>query len=155
MKVKVTESFRYEGEEYDEGDTAVLPDLVARSVVEKGYGEQLQQAPEVENIQGKPPENVSQKSDGKKPLTIPVKSGGRSWYDVTLFYPDPEAEEDWKKNAQLKIQKKKMEDGGVEEVDEPFYLSPSIAINISPVLEHLGIQGKIEDRKENGGAQSD
>lgn len=43
MKVKVVEKFRYDGKEYEVGNTVDLPESVARSVMEKGYGEKAEE----------------------------------------------------------------------------------------------------------------
>lgn len=48
IKIKVLKNFRYEGKEYGEGDVIELPDSVAKSVMNKGYGEKAgEEAPEV------------------------------------------------------------------------------------------------------------
>jgi len=52
MKVKVTDEFKYKGENLKPGDTADLPDDVAKSVLEKGYGKEVEPegAGEVEEL---------------------------------------------------------------------------------------------------------
>jgi hypothetical protein len=48
-KLKVKETFRYEGEEYEEGNVIDLPESVANSVEEKGYGDIMDgESPEIE-----------------------------------------------------------------------------------------------------------
>ncbi len=42
MEIKVTETFQYEGEEYEKGKVVSLPEKVAERVVEKGYGEPIE-----------------------------------------------------------------------------------------------------------------
>lgn len=42
MKIEVTEKFRYEGEEYEDGDVIDLPESIARSVIERGYGKKIE-----------------------------------------------------------------------------------------------------------------
>lgn len=51
MKIKVTETFRYEGEEYEEGNIIDLPESVANSVIEKGYGTEIEEAPTIEAVE--------------------------------------------------------------------------------------------------------
>lgn len=62
MKVKITEEFRYEGEEYEQGREVDLPEQVARSVIEKGYGKRVRGA--VEGT-GETPEGERRISDHK------------------------------------------------------------------------------------------
>lgn len=45
MKVKVLESFRYEGKKYEEGSIVDLPESVGRRVIEKGYGAETEKEP--------------------------------------------------------------------------------------------------------------
>lgn len=142
MKVKVVESFRYEGQEYTPGSVVDLPENTARSVIDKGYGKKLE-----DEIPDTGQENANEKDDDGEVLTVPVKSTGKSWISTTLFYGDPEAGEDFKKSSRVKLQKKTMKNGEVEDEDEPFYLTPTRAINLAPVLQELGMRGKLHDRK--------
>ena len=51
MKIVVNKKFQFEGEEYEEGETVDLPNSVARSVIEKGFGEKAEEEiPEIETI---------------------------------------------------------------------------------------------------------
>lgn len=51
LKVRVTEKFRYDGEEYKEGMVVDLPSQVAESVIDKGYGSSIDEdIPTVEGI---------------------------------------------------------------------------------------------------------
>lgn len=77
-----------------------------------------------------------------------MKTGGTSWTDATLFFGDPDADENWKKRSQIKLQRKSMNNGEIEEDGEPFYLPPTRAINLSPVLQELGMKGKLHDREQ-------
>ncbi|KXB06115.1 hypothetical protein AKJ53_01270 [candidate division MSBL1 archaeon SCGC-AAA382F02] len=52
MKIKVTENFSYDGEKYEEGDTVDLPEPVADSVIEKGFGEKVKEETPVPEIKG-------------------------------------------------------------------------------------------------------
>lgn len=156
MRVKVTESFKYEGEEYEKGETPDLPESVAKSVINKEYAEKLIKD---EEKLGEPPEisipeqnNQNNASGNGRIEKIPVKTGGKSWIDVTLFKGNPEAEEDWKKKSGIKIQKKTIEDNEVKELDDGYNLSPSRAIAIAPILQHFGIMGKTHDRKQKEGS---
>lgn len=48
IKIKVTETFRYEGEEYEKGNVVEIPEAVAESVIEKGYGTKIEEeSPEI------------------------------------------------------------------------------------------------------------
>jgi hypothetical protein len=64
-KVKVKESFRYEGEEYEKNDVVDLPESVANSVKEKGYATEPDEEPdEIEMTKEEP---VVEKTEGTKP----------------------------------------------------------------------------------------
>lgn len=51
MKIKVSETFQYKGRKYESGDIIELPDSVAKSVMEKGYGEKIEEG--TPTIEGK------------------------------------------------------------------------------------------------------
>lgn len=63
MKIKVTGNFLYEGEEYEKGEIVDLPESIARSVIDKGYGEKAEEAIEEKT----PPEEIKKAGEGKKP----------------------------------------------------------------------------------------
>ncbi len=65
MKIKVTETFRYEGEEYEKGNTVNLPDSVAQSVIKKGYGEKAEGETKIGEIE-KVEEETHKKTQKKK-----------------------------------------------------------------------------------------
>lgn len=67
MKIKVTESFRYEGEEYEEGSTVDLPETVAKSVLEKGYGTKLEESPEIGPVEEPSKEEIEKPREKKGP----------------------------------------------------------------------------------------
>lgn len=69
MKIKVTETFRYEGEEYEKGNKVNLPDAVAQSIIQKGYGEEIEdenEIPDIEKVEEKTPTKTEQKNKGPK-----------------------------------------------------------------------------------------
>lgn len=153
MKILVEKEFRYGGETYGEGEEIDLPERVGEKVIEKGYGRKIREEgmepaekpPKIENTPG--PTEKKTESSGKEPLTIPVKTGGKTWIDATLFFGNPRASENWKKRSQIRLQKKSMnDDGEIENEGEPFYLTPTRAINISPILQELGMKGKLHDK---------
>ncbi len=51
MRIEVTKKFQFEGEEYEEGETVDLPNPVARSVIEKGFGERKEDVPKIESVE--------------------------------------------------------------------------------------------------------
>ncbi len=63
MKIRVIKNFQYEGEDYEEGQEVDLPDSVARSVLEKGFGTKVEEIESIESVkepgereEKKPPE---------------------------------------------------------------------------------------------------
>jgi len=152
MKILVEKEFTYGGETYEKGEEADLPKRAGERVVEKGLGRKVEEE-EIKPAE-KPPEIGSTptptdekiESARREPLTIPVKTGGKTWIDATLFFGDPRADEGWKKRSQIRLQKKSMSDGDIENEGEPLYLTPTRAINLSPVLQELGMRGKLHDR---------
>lgn len=69
IKIKVTETFRYEGEEYEKGNVVDIPEAVAESVIEKGYGTKLgEESPEI---------SVPKEESSKKTTGAPEKRGPR------------------------------------------------------------------------------
>lgn len=67
MKIKVVENFRYEGEEYEKNDTVELPDSVAKSVIEKGYGKELEESPEIGPVEEPSEEKIGETEEKKGP----------------------------------------------------------------------------------------
>lgn len=55
MRIKVTETFQYEGRKCESGNIVELPESVAKSVLKKGYGEKIEDTPtiEAEEVEGK------------------------------------------------------------------------------------------------------
>lgn len=58
MRIQVTETFRYEGKEYEKGDTVDLPQSVAESVLKKGYGKKLGEEPPTLEVEKEKEENI-------------------------------------------------------------------------------------------------
>ncbi len=57
MKIKVTETFQYEGQEYEKGNKVDLPETVAQRIIQKGYGEKIEEEnkiPEIEKVEETP-----------------------------------------------------------------------------------------------------
>lgn len=64
----MSETFRYEGKEHEEGSVVDLPDSVARSVIEKGYGTKVEEkAPEIVPTEKAPAEEIGEVEEKRGP----------------------------------------------------------------------------------------
>lgn len=54
MRIEVIESFQYKGKKHGKGEVLDLPESVAESVVEKGYGKRVEEeTPKIEAVEDK------------------------------------------------------------------------------------------------------
>lgn len=68
MKIKVKENFRYDGKEYESGETVDLPEAVAKSILEKGYGtKEREKAPEIKLEESAPSEEPAESGEKRSP----------------------------------------------------------------------------------------
>jgi hypothetical protein len=159
-KIKVTKPFKYGGQEFAVGDTPEVADVVADALIKKGHAEEISEETGKPSSEGVPDfSNVGEaerpeKSGAKRTpeVTVPVKTGGRGWIDITLWLGDPNAAEDYQKRSSVVLQKKRRGDKGVEDVGNPTYLSPSQAIALVGYLSELGLRGKLHDIKLQQGS---
>ena len=118
------------------GEIVELEDEDAAQAIELGLAAEV----------GKNGEKNGEKAEGEKsvrhPLvSLPVKTGGKGWIDVSLWEPDVDAEEEWKRRARISVRRLVKTDGGVE-VKETLHLSPSEAVLLGGVLQVMGVRGK-------------
>lgn len=81
--------------------------------------------------------------------SIPVRAGGSGFVQIRYWEGDPDAEKRFRRSSAIELVQKKKENGEWKDGDN-FYLSPSLAIAVAPVLERIGLRGKEHDLKQNG-----
>jgi len=120
------------------GQLVELPDEDAEQAVRLGLAAEIEEEKK---------EKEEEKPEGRPPLlSLPVKTGGRSWLEVSLWPPDPEAEEKWRRRARISVRRRVMEKEKIED-REVLHLSPSEAVLLGGVLTHVGVRGKELDRE--------
>jgi len=70
MKIKVTETFELNEDEYKKGETIDLPDKVAKKVIEKGFGKKVEEEPKIEKIGEKEEKSKTEGPTWKRKIWI-------------------------------------------------------------------------------------
>lgn len=112
----------------------------AKVFIKEGWAEVVEDEPEAKPTDDKRHPEIS----------VPVKTGGRGWIDLTLWLGDLSAPQDFQKRSSVVMQKKQQnpDTRKVENVGEAYYLTPSQAIGLVGYLGELGLTGKLHDLKQ-------
>lgn len=128
---------------FKSGETGKIPREIAENMQDEGIGQ-----------------IISEEEGGyREPeLSIPIKTGGGGWLDLTYWPAIRHAKEDFQKSSSLMIRKKTIKNNRSvsqtkpcphcgKPVDRKFYLKPSQALALAGYLPYLGMMGKMKDQE--------